>query len=818
MKIDQKKTELFSFAHTWFKEKGWQQFPFQEDCWEAFVEGKNGLLNAPTGSGKTYALWWAVLLDAIEKNEAYQKPGLKAIWITPIRALASEIAGACKAVIDDLGWDWTVGIRNGDTSPEERARQSKRMPDLLITTPESLHLLIAQKNYEKRFENVKAFIVDEWHELTGSKRGVQVQLALSRLKGISSDLRAWAISATIGNLEESAYVLLGKAYREEGFSMVKANIEKQTIIESILPDEIEKFPWAGHLGIKLLEKIIPIINSSESTLIFTNTRAQCEIWYQKILETAPELAGIIAMHHGSIDKDLRIWVEDALDAGQLKAVVCTSSLDLGVDFRPVESIVQIGGPKNIARFMQRAGRSGHRPGAISKIYFLPTHSLELIEGAALREGINSGVIEGRLPYIRSFDVLIQYLVTLSISGGFEPSTIYPEVKSTFAYSSMNEDEWNWVLKFITQGGESLEAYEEFNKVGIHKGRYMIQNRRLAMRHRLSIGTIVSDHMMRVKYVRGGTIGTVEEWFVNNLKPGDVFWFGGRSLEFVSVSQTDVLVKKSKKITGKIPSYQGGRMPLSSQLSSLLRKKLADGVAGRVEDIEIETLMPLLNFQAHRSHIPSEDEFLIEIFKTKDGNHICMYPFEGRFVHEGLSSLFAYRISLFQKASFSMAFNDYGFELLTNKDIELEEIIEKGLFDSESLYEDIQASINNTEMARSKFRDIATISGMVFSGYPGKYIADKHLKSSSQLFFDMFKQYDQDNLLLNQAYEEVADFQLEESRLRECMDRIRNQKVIIKYPDKPTPFSFPIMVDRLREKMTSESLESRIEKMTIEFGD
>lgn len=806
-----------SIAKDWFAEKNWKQFPFQEEVWTAFAEGKNGLLNAPTGSGKTYALWWAVLLDAISKPNDYQEKGLKAIWITPIRALSGEIAGACQRVIDDLGWDWTVGVRNGDTSTAERAKQTRIMPDLLITTPESLHLLLAQKNYEKRFKNLKAFIVDEWHELTGNKRGVQTQLAISRLKSLNPNLPIWGISATIGNLEESAYVMLGSSYRSEAFQMVKADIHKATEVHTILPDEIEKFPWAGHYGTKLLEKVIPIIKNSTSTLIFTNTRAQCEIWYQKLLEKEPDFAGIMAMHHGSIDKDIRAWVENALDQGSLKAVVCTSSLDLGVDFRPVETIIQVGGPKNIARFMQRAGRSGHQPGATSKIHFLPTHAIELIEGAALREGINSGVVEGRIPYIRSFDVLVQYLVTLSVSGGFEPEKIFNEIKKTFAYSSINKEEWNWVLNFISKGGESLDAYEEFNKVGVHNGKYLIQNKRAAMRHRLSIGTIVSDNMFLVKYVRGGTIGSVEEWFINNLKPGDVFWFAGRSLEFVQVKNMSVLVKKSNSTKGKVPSWQGGRLPLSSQLAQLLRKKLAEGIRGEARDIEIETILPLLEFQKERSHIPAEDEFLIEVFNTREGQHVCMYPFDGRFVHEGMASLLAYRMSLLRPFSFSMAYNDYGFELLSDQEIPIEEAIENGFFTTERLYEDIQASVNSTEMARSKFRDIATISGMVFNGYPGAYIADKHLKSSSALFFDMFKQYDSDNLLLKQSYQEVMDFQLEESRLRDCLERIQNQKFIITYPEKPTPFAFPIMVDRLREKMSNESLEDRVRKMAFSFS-
>lgn len=811
--------ELLKTGKLWFRRQNWQPFPFQLEAWQAYLEGYHGLVNAPTGSGKTYSLIIPILLEYLRdaKDPAKENNGLRAIWITPIRALTKEIQSAAQRAAADLGLNWQVGIRSGDTKTGERTRQKNNPPEIMITTPESLHLLLASKGYAKYFKHLQTVVVDEWHELLGSKRGVQMELALSRLKGLLPQLKVWGISATIGNMDEALAVLLGNSLEEGRYKVIRARVPKPIEVHSILPDEIERFPWAGHLGIKLLEKVVPVIEQGRSTLIFTNTRAQCEIWYQNLLEVAPDLAGAIAMHHGSISRELRDWVENALHEGVLKAVVCTSSLDLGVDFRPVETIVQIGSPKGVARFMQRAGRSGHQPGALSRIYFVPTHSLELIESAALRQAIAEEGMEDRLPYIRSFDVLVQYLVTLAVSDGFRPREIWPEVKGTYAYRSLTEDEWAWCLDFITTGGSSLDAYDEYKKVIVEDGVYQVTQRGIAMRHRLQMGTITSDVNLQVKYVSGKRIGSIEEWFVAQLKPGDVFWFAGRSLELVRIKDMMVQVKKSNKKTGKIPAWMGGRMSFSSQLSKFLRDKIDALHHGRYEDIELETIRPLVELQAERSHVPAKHECLIEYFQSREGYHLLFYPFEGWYVHEGMGALLAYRLSRLQPISFTIAVNDYGIELLSDTEIPIDRALANGLFSVQNLSDDIQASINATELAKRRFRDIASISGLIFRGFPGKPKKDRHLQSSSQLFFEVFNDYDPENLLLLQAYDEVMSFQLQEARLREALARIREQKVVLSRPAKATPFSFPIIVNRLRERLSSEKLEDRIQRMKLQLA-
>ncbi|MFM2393446.1 MAG: hypothetical protein RLZZ546_1428, partial [Bacteroidota bacterium] len=734
------------------------------------------MVNAPTGSGKTYSLIIPALLEGY--NEKPQ--GLQIIWVTPIRALLKEIKQAADRALEGLGMDWKVEMRSGDTSSSTRQKQWVEPPNILITTPESIHVLLANKGYTKFFKNIKSIIVDEWHELLGSKRGVQVELALSKIKAMEPNLKVWGISATIGNMEEAIEVLHGINY--EKARLIKANINKKILVETLMPNEIEKFPWAGHLGIKMLQKVIPVINNSKTTLVFTNTRAQCEIWYQNILVADPELSGQIAMHHGSISKEIRDWVEDALYEGRLKAVICTSSLDLGVDFRPVESIIQIGSPKGVSRFIQRAGRSGHQPGAISKIYFVPTHALELIEAASLRTSIENQQLDVRLPYIRSFDVLIQYLMTLAVSDGFLPSETYQQIKKTFSFKDISEDEWLKILNFLIHGGNTLSAYDEYQKIKIENGIYKVDNKGIALKHRLSIGTIISDAMIQIKYVRGTRLGAIEEWFVSQLEPGDAFWFAGRALELVRIKDMTAQVRDSKKINAKIPSYMGGRLSFSSQMSEELRNKIDEYVNGVHKDVEIEKLRPLFEMQRERSLLPSSKDFLIEYFETDQGFHLLFYPFEGRNVHEGMAAFIGKRLSRILPITFSISINDYGFEFLSDQKIDIKKHIDKKLFSVKNLYEDIQASMNAVEMAKRKFRDIAMISGLIFQGYPGKQKKDRHLQSSSQLLFNVFHEYEPDNLLYLQTYEELRTFQLEEARLRNALERISHQNLIIKQID------------------------------------
>ncbi|RZJ33657.1 MAG: ligase-associated DNA damage response DEXH box helicase [Flavobacterium sp.] len=813
--------ELFAVAEEWFENQGWTPFAFQKQTWTAFLQGRNGLLNAPTGSGKTYALWIPIVLDYLKNHPPGNKkpePGIKAIWITPLRALSVEIKQAAERVVKDLGTHITVGIRSGDTTTAERARQKDKMPDLLITTPESLQLLLSTKGYDKIFKNCGAIVIDEWHELLGTKRGVQTELALSRLKTIAPKMRIWGISATIGNLNQAMEVLLGPDSEAlKNSVLIRANIDKKIKVISIIPEKMETYPWRGHMGLHLLDEVAKIVRKSKTTLIFLNVRSAAEIWYQRLLENYPEFAGEMAMHHSSISRETRLWVEQAIRDEQLKVVVCTSSLDLGVDFAPVETIIQVGGPKGVARFLQRAGRSGHQPGKESVIYFLATHAIELLEASALKKAAKESVVEDRIPYLNSWDVLVQYLNTLAVSDGFFPDEIFQEVRTTFCFQSISPEHWQWILNFIVHGSQSLQAYDEYKKVEVMEdGRYRINSRSIALHHRMQMGTIVGDAVMQVKYLGGGYIGTIEEWFMSRLSPGDVFIFAGKKLELYQIKNMQVLVRRAEnsKPTHHA-SWLGGRLTLSAQMSELLRQELYQANV-KNDSPELKALSGIFERQRKESIVPSDSEFLIETFKTREGFHAIFYPFEGRFVHEALASLLAYRISLLSPITFSLAYNDYGFELLSDQEIDMQQVIDNDLFTPEHLHYDLQRSLNATEMARRKFRDIAVIAGLVFTGYPGKIVKTKHLQGSSQLLFEVFRDYEPDNLLFQQSFRETFEHQLEEGRLTIALERIESQNIVWKKCEKPTPFSFPIITDRLREKLSSEKLSDRIKRMTASY--
>ncbi|HEX2846367.1 MAG TPA: ligase-associated DNA damage response DEXH box helicase [Chitinophagaceae bacterium] len=819
----------------WLAGKNMQAFSFQEEAWHHIIEGESGLVNAPTGCGKTFSVFLGALINFINHHpndyQTKSKNGLQLLWITPLRALAKDIGRAMEEVVQELGMSWQIGIRNGDTDINERARQKRQMPEVLIITPESLHLLLAQKGYADIFKTLRILAVDEWHELLGSKRGVQVELAVSRIVGatkkqaetgsqtsgiaVNKGLSIWGISATIGNLEQAKEVLLSPL-QEKGV-IVRANMRKDVEVESVIPDEIEKYPWAGHLGIKLVEKVVSIILKNRTTLLFINTRGMSELWYQSLLNTAPELAGAIALHHGSIDQELRQWVEENLHTGRLKAVVCTASLDLGVDFRPVETVIQVGSPKGVARFLQRAGRSGHQPDAVSKIYFLPTHSLELVEAAALKQAIGEQLIESREPMQLCFDVLTQYLCTLAISDGFIPEEIFTEIRRTYCYRDITEDEWRQLLHHITEGGTALQQYDEYKKVEIINGVYRITGRRIAMRHRLHIGTIVSDSMLKVKFFSGGYIGVIEEYFISRLEPGDVFTLAGRNLELVMIKDMTVLVKKTNAKKSTVPSWNGGRMPLSANLGKKLRETFNLAFEKKTaKPIELQVLKPLFDRQEKHSHVPKANELLIEQIETKDGYHLFVYPFEGRLVHEAMAAILAYRISRIRPITFSFAMNDYGFELLSDQPIPVDDSNVYDLFSSDNLFNDIQRSVNATEMAKRKFRDIAVIGGLIFQGYPGEYKKARHLQSSASLLFKVFAEYEPGNLLLKQAYQEVFAQQMEEVRLRDMLQRIERSDIVITWPEQLTPFCFPIKVDSMREDLSSEKLEDRVRKMQLQL--
>ena len=732
-----------------------------------------------------------------------------------MRALAADTLQSLTLAADGLGLPWAIETRTSDTKASVRTRQRARLPTVLVTTPESLTLLLTRPDASERLAELRCVVVDEWHELLAGKRGVQTELALARLRHLNPALKTWGLSATLGNLDLARDVLVGPA--ATGAVLIRGLTPKTTVIDSILPPSVERFPWAGHLGLRLLPQVVAAIDEGQTALVFTNTRSQSELWYQAILSERPEWAGLLALHHGSLDRKVRDFVEGGLRAGSLRCVVCTSTLDLGVDFAPVDRVLQVGSPKGVARLMQRAGRSGHRPGVESRVSVVPTNALELVEVAAARDAALAGRIEGRAPLVGPFDVLAQHLVTLACGEGFDPNQVLAEVRATHAYQHLTDDDFLWVLDFVVRGGDALRAYPDFARVvqGAD-GLFRVEDDKLARRHRMSVGTIVGEGSVRVRFLRGGVLGSVEESFVGRLKPGDAFQFAGRLLQLVRVHEMTAWVKKATAKTGVVPRWAGSRLPISSELAEAVRGKLDEARRGLFAGPEMECVRPILELQARWSRLPGLGELLIERVRTREGCHLFLYPFEGRLVHEGLAALLAYRMSLRTPITFTMAFNDYGLELLSATEAPFAEALAGGLLDPRDLADDILASLNAAELARRAFREVARVAGLVFPGMPGAGKSAKQLQASSNLFYQVFSEYDPDNLLLHQAKREVLDRQLEESRLRKALERIAGSTIVETTPLKPTPLAFPLLVDRMRESLSSEKLADRVRRMQLEL--
>ena len=838
----------------WLAARGWKPFKFQREVWKAIAGGRSGLLHATTGAGKTYAVWLGALMTfrsfaqvprAQPAIKSIAKPGkmtaapLTVLWITPMRALAADTLRALQQPIEVLNPTddavtaprfvaWSASARSGDTAAAERSAQNRRLPTVLVTTPESVSLLLARADAKDMLGSVKMVVVDEWHELLGNKRGVQVQLALARLRRWNPALCIWGMSATLGNLPEAMRTLLG---HDEGV-LVQGRVQKKLLIDSLLPGRAERFPWAGHLGLTMLPQVIEEVEKSNTTLVFTNTRSQAEIWYQAMLEARPDWAGLIALHHGSLDRAVREWVELALKSGELKAVVCTSSLDLGVDFLPVERVLQIGSPKGVARLLQRAGRSGHAPGRPSRITLVPTHSIEMVEGAAARAAIVAGHIEARSSPEQPLDVLVQHLVTIGLGGGFMPDALHDEVCSTAAYAKLSRESWDWCLSFVAQGGPSLAVYPDYRRaVPDEQGVWRVPDARLARRHRMNIGTIVSDASMAVQYVGGARIGTVEESFAARLKPGDCFLFGGRLLELVRIHEMTAWVRRATGKRPAVPRWNGGRMPLSTTLADAVVQQLALASEGRYETPELQCVRPLLEIQKRWSALPTPCTLLAEVLKTREGWHLFLYPFAGRPVHLGLANLIAWRVAQHQPRTFSIAVNDYGFELLSATEVDwptlLPGVLKSGhdakaqdamAHDDErtALLHEVLASLNATELAQRRFREIARVSGLIFQGYPGEKRSNKQLQASSSLFYDVFRKYDPANRLLLQAEQELLAQELEIGRLRDTLARMNAQQLVVQSLARPTPFAFPLMVERFREQLSNENVADRIARMVAQL--
>eukprot|EP00903_Cladosiphon_okamuranus_P003789 g3787.t1 len=785
-----------------------------KETWAAYRKGSSGLLHAPTGQGKTMAVYLAPLVDSLRITDS-----CAILWITPLRALAADTLRALREPQQFYNPKLKAEARTGDTPANIRARLRKKLPHTLVTTPESLSLMLTHTDMREKLANLQCVIVDEWHELLGSKRGVQTELCLARLRTWLPSLRTWALSATLGNLQEAANTISPAAGKPP--AIVSARLKKKIIIETIIPREIDTFPWSGHIGTSLAPQVIRHLEQANTTLLFTNTRSQTEIWFQEILALRPDWAKKIAMHHGSLDRAERDIAENGLRDGSLKCVVATSSLDLGVDFSPVDQVIQIGSPKGIARLLQRAGRSGHQPGADSRILGVPTNALELIEFAAARRAAKTKQIESRPPLSKPLDVLVQHLVTCAIGEPFLPQEMLAEIRSTHAYRNLTATEWEWALTFITVGGKALAAYPRYRKVHIDStGRYSVTEKRLITRHRISIGTITSDSHIILKFANGQTLGSVEENFISKLRPNTTFIFAGRHLTFVRLRHKTATVKPSAKTNkGRIAIWGGAKMSLSTELTHAFSDLIspADSLPRAAVPPELKALTPLLTLQKSWSQLPTDHTLLIEHTRSREGEHLFLYPFAGRLVHEGLAALLAFRISRQTSETITTTQNDYGFSLNARRKLPFAESSFRQLLSTEHLLDDLLECMNTAELARRQFREIARVSGLILQPMPGRQpTSQRELQSSSTLLYEVLQRYDPENLLLAQAEREILEKQLELTRLSASLEKLRTQPFILRETKKLTPFAFPLWADRLQSMHIGPEATTRLEAMLQEL--
>ena len=827
MKVKAKiKEQAQSEFHAWFEQQGWSVFPFQKEAWNSYLAGRSGLISVPTGSGKTYAAIGGPFIEWLRNPQ----DGLFLIYVSPLRALARDLVKAIERPIREINLKMDVGLRSSDATAKSRAKMKLKLPSILVITPESLELLMTEPRWPEHGKNLRAIVVDEWHELLGTKRGSMLELSLARVRHLCPQVKTWVVSATIGNLSEAAKAAMGPN-KTPVLVAPKSESVKPVQIRTILPATSSAFQYLGRSGIRMIDRVIDSIQLDESTLIFTNTRSQAEQWFRTLLEKKPEWENLLALHHGSLSLSERERVESAVKIGELKIVVATSSLDLGVDFPSVKRVIQIGSVKSFVRAIQRAGRAFHSPGQTTTLDLLPTQMIEIFEAEALREGfkntteVDESLVEARHPISQPKDVLVQFILNSAFNEGFDPEELYQIIRSAHSFADVSEDTYTWALDFVTSGGYSLSAYSQFRKLIWKEERLVFSDRRASLQHKINLGTIVSGTGVQVKFARGASLGTVDEGFITRLKPGSVFYFSGKNLKLIQLRDMTAFVRLAppakKRGDVNLPVWTGTSLPMSSQLSQHLRRELAQQnntspksspEAFQEASPEAHALEPLIAAQKRISKVPKADEILIELSQSSDGYHLFVFAFEGRLVHEGIGHLLAYRLSQLKRNTFAISANDYGFELMSTEAPGSNQEIQNALQDSENLEADIEKSLNYPELAKSAFREIARVSGMIFQGFPGSKKTTRHLQMSSSLLFDVFQKYEPKHPLLLQAYNDVRQNQLQIDRLIKTMKRFQSSTWLFQQTPHISPLAWPLYIDRMRSSLTNEKLEDRIARL------
>lgn len=817
----------------WFTEKGWEPRPHQLQLLEKGRAGRSTLLIAPTGAGKTLAGFLPTLDDLMSSPERiHNGAGLHTLYISPLKALAVDIERNLKIPINDMELPITVETRSGDTSQAKRRRQRTRPPDILLTTPEQLALLLSNQDGAFLFKDLKTVIIDELHVLAGSKRGDLLALGLTQLRSIVSNLLTIGLSATVARPTELRAYLMPQYNPARQIDIADLVYLKSQIEPNISILKTKKpLPWFGHASRHAITEIYDKIQKHRLTLIFVNTRSQAELLFQE-LWNANEDNLPIALHHGSLNSERRRKVEAAMVKGGLKAVVCTSTLDLGIDWGDVDLVINIGAPKGASRLIQRIGRSNHRLDEPSKALLVPSNRFEVLECRAAMDAVQTNSQDAILIRTGTLDVLAQHIMSVACAGPFMMNNLYLEVRSAQPYSDLSREMFERVLDFVSTGGYALRAYERFARIKLTKdGQLRLAHPRLAKQHRLNIGTIITSPMINIRLIRhsmrsskrkgktligGKILGEVEEYFISELKIGDAFVFAGQVLRFEGMRETEAYVSQATSLDPIIPSYQGGKFPLSTNLAVRVRKMLADGGANLGLPT---TVTEWLQLQRDASILPNANEVLVETFLRQKRSYLVVYPFEGRLAHQTLGMLLTRRLQRADLHPLGFVANDYALSIWCARDIGY--ILETGassiaqLFDEDMLGDDLEAWLAESGLMKRTFRMCAVIAGLIERHHPGKTKTGRQMTASSDLMFDMLRKYDPNHVLLEAAWNDAATGLLDIARLGQFLNRIKGQIRHINL-NKVSPLSVPILLEIGREWVQLDESDDLLRHVTLEL--
>lgn len=776
----------------WFDGRGWRPRPHQLDMLELAERGRNALLIAPTGGGKTLAGFLPSLVDLAKRPRA----GLHTLYISPLKALTYDISRNLEMPVSEIGLDLTLETRTGDTPQSKRARQRHTPPNLLLTTPEQLALMLASRDTLKIFENLHTIVVDELHAIADSKRGDLLALGLARLATIAPQHRRVGLSATIADPERlSRFIGLAGSEAE----IVRGAPGPKPTVDILRAEG--RIPWSGHSARHAIPELYDLIRQSKTVLVFVNTRSQAEIIFQELWRVNDD-ALAIALHHGSLDVERRRKVETAMARGSLRAVVCTSTLDLGIDWGDVDMVVQIGAPKGAARTLQRIGRANHRLDEPSRAMFAPANRFEEMECLAALEALDLGEVDGPVRQQGGLDVLAQHILGIACGAPFDADEVYLEITRTEPYGDLERETFDRVVGFVATGGYALKSYERYNRLRqTGDGRWRVANPRIAQQYRLNVGTIVEAPMLKVRLRGGRQLGEVEEYFIEQLSLGDTFVFAGEVLRFQSVQETTAYVIRAPGEEASVPSYMGGKFPLSTFLAAKVRRILAEpekhpGLSHQTQE--------WLRIQKWRSILPRPDDLLVETFPRGSKYYMVAYPFEGRLAHQTLGMLLTRRMERAGLRPLGFVANDYAisvWSLRPPKDIDT-------LFHKDMLGDDLEDWLDQSILMKRTFRNVATIAGLIERRFPGKEKSGRQMTISSDLIYDVLREHEPDHVLLRATWSDAATGLLDIRRLSDMLVRIEG-KITVQRLDRISPLAVPVMLEISKEPVYGEAMDDLV---------